>query len=477
MRKYHRFYINGQWVKPIQCNRLEVVNPANEKVAGTISVANISYIEDSIKSAKSAYQSYSKSSMQSRIELLNEIAEQYSKREKEIAEAITEEMGAPKLLSENSQANCGAHLFRSAAKTLKNYQFQKEERGYLIRKEPIGVCAFITPWNWPIYQIALKLGPALATGCTSVWKPSEQSPFSSYILTEILDSAGVPKGVVNMINGDGPSVGSILSSHPDIDMVSFTGSTKAGVAVAESAAPTIKRVTQELGGKSANILLDDLPKEAMQKAVSAGVKTLCYNSGQNCNAPSRMLVPESRLKEAEDIAVATMKSMKCGKPKKEGHFLGPVVSQNQWNTIQDMIASGVSEGASLLTGGTGRPKGFDKGFYIKPTLFSNVKNSMRIAQEEIFGPVLTLLPYKSEQQAIEMANDSPYGLSGYISGHDHQKCIEVAAQLRTGMVHINGANMTSDSPFGGYKQSGNGRESGEYGFEECLEVKAIFVKQ
>lgn len=476
MRNYTQFYIDGEWVEPQQCSTIEVVNPATEDVCGHVSVANISYIEKAIRAAKQAFASYSQTSVAERIELLNSVANEYEKREKDIAQAITEEMGAPKMLSENSQANCGAYLFRSAAKTLKNFEFGSQHKGYILRKEPIGVCAFITPWNWPIYQIGLKLGPALATGCTSVWKPSEISPFSAYLLTEVLDAAGVPKGVVNLLNGDGPSVGSVLSSHADIDMVSFTGSTRAGVAVAEAAAPTIKRVTQELGGKSANILLDDLSTEQMQKAVAGGVKTMCYNSGQNCNAPSRMLVPQSRLAEVEAVAAETMKSMKCGNPEQDGHFLGPVVSANQWNRIQSLIQSGLDEGAKLLAGGLGKPQGLERGFYVQPTVFSEVNNGMKIAEEEIFGPVLSIIPYATQQQAIEIANDTPYGLSGYISGASQDKCIELAAEFRSGMVHVNGATMASQSPFGGYKQSGNGRESGEYGFEECLEIKAIFVK-
>ena len=476
MRNYTNFYINGDWVEPTQCSKMDVINPATEKACGEISIANIAYVEQAIQAAKSAFPQFSQTSKKERIELLNTIADEYLKREKDIAEAITEEMGAPKSLSESSQASCGSYLFRSAAKTLENYQFQSKEKGYLLCKEPIGVCAFITPWNWPIYQIGLKLGPAIATGCTVVWKPSEVSPFSSYLLTEVLDKAGVPKGVVNLLNGDGPSVGSILSSHHDIDMVSFTGSTRAGVAVAEAAAPTIKRVTQELGGKSANILLEDLPQDKMKKVVSAGVKTICYNSGQNCNAPSRMLVPKSRLAEVEQVAAETMNKISLGQPTQEGQFLGPVVSENQWLQIQKLIESGVQEGAKLITGGTGKPKGFKQGYFVRPTVFSQVKNDMKIAQEEIFGPVLSILPYESEQQAIEIANDSPYGLSGYISGADQEKCIDIASQIRTGMVHVNGATMTSQSPFGGFKQSGNGRERGDYGFDECLEVKAIFVK-
>ncbi|TDR20594.1 aldehyde dehydrogenase family protein [Marinicella litoralis] len=473
MRDYLNFYLNGQWVKPESRETLEVINPATEQVAGHISMGTAADVNEAVKAAGAAFASFSQTSKQERLDLLNAIAAEYKKKSVEIAQAITEEMGAPKWLSESNQAASGYLHFKSAIQILEDYEFEFKQETSLIRKEPIGVCGFITPWNWPVNQIGCKLAPALATGCTVVWKPSEVAPFSAYLLMQVLHDAGVPKGVVNMINGDGPIVGSAISSHPDIQMVSFTGSTRAGVAVAQDAAPSIKRVTQELGGKSANIILDDLSKEAFAKAVAGGVKTMCVNSGQNCNAPSRMFVPESRLNEAEAVVKKTMEKIKVGEPNDELTFVGPVVSKLQWDRIQALLKQGIDEGSEILVGGLGKPVGVNQGFYVKPTAFTRVRNDMTVARNEIFGPVLCLLPYASDELAIQMANDNDYGLSGYVSGADIKRVMHVANQLRAGMIHINGAQMDRTAPFGGYKHSGNGRERGPQGFDEFLETKAL----
>ena len=473
MRNYLDFYLNGQWVTPKNREQSAVINPATEQVAGHISLGTAADVDVAVKAATAAFSTYSQTSKQERLDLLQSIAAQYKKKSAEIAAAITEEMGAPKWLSESNQAASGYLHFKSTIDVLKDYDFEFQQDTALIRKEPIGVCGFITPWNWPVNQIGCKLAPALATGCTVVWKPSEVAPFSAYLLMQVLHDAGVPKGVVNMINGDGKMVGSAISSHPDIQMVSFTGSTQAGIAVAKDAAPSIKRVTQELGGKSANIILDDLSAEAFGKAVAGGAKAMCVNSGQNCNAPSRMLVPKSRLAEAEAVVKTTLEKINVGEPNAETTFTGPVVSKLQWDRIQALLKEGLDEGAQLLTGGLGKPDGLDKGFYVKPTAFTQVKNDMKIARNEIFGPVLCLLPYDSDEQAIQMANDNDYGLSGYVSGADSTRVLHVANQLRAGMIHLNGAPMDRSAPFGGYKHSGNGRERGPQGFEEFLETKAL----
>jgi len=473
MRDYINFYTNGQWVVPENSSTLKVINPASEQVAGTVSLGTAADVDEAVKAAQKAFESFSQTTKKQRLDLLHRIAVEYKKRSPEIAAAITEEMGAPKWLSESNQAVSGYLHFKSTIDVLEDFDFEFKQDTALIRKEPIGVCGFITPWNWPVNQIGCKLAPALATGCTVVWKPSEVAPFSAYLLMQVLHDAGVPKGVVNMINGDGPTVGSAISSHPDIQMVSFTGSTRAGIAVAQDAAPTIKRVTQELGGKSANIILDDLSTEGFARAVAGGVKTMCVNSGQNCNAPSRMLVPLNRLAEAEAVVKSTMEKFKVGDPNADDTFMGPVVSKQQWDRIQTLIQQGINEGAQVLTGGLGKPKGLETGYYIKPTAFTQVKNDMAIARNEIFGPVLCLLTYESEAQAVQIANDNEYGLSGYVSGADSNRVRQVANQLRAGMIHLNGAAMDRSAPFGGYKHSGNGRERGPQGFEEFLETKAL----
>lgn len=467
------FYIDGQWIDTDEKPHLAVINPGTETVVGNIPLGNANDVDDAVRAATQAFESFAQTTREERLDLLKKIASEYKRRSADMAAAITAEMGAPKWLSESNQAASGYLHFKSAIQILENFEFEFQQDSALIRKEPIGVCGFITPWNWPVNQIGCKLAPALATGCTVVWKPSEVAPFSAQILMEILDAAAVPKGVVNMVHGDGPAVGSAISKHPDIHMVSFTGSTAAGVAVAKDAADSIKRVTQELGGKSANIILDDLSEERFAKAVAGGVKTLCVNSGQNCNAPSRLFVPKARLSEAESVVKATMEKLTVGDPNTEGNYMGPVVSEIQWNRIQAHIQSGIDSGAILLTGGLGRPEGLDRGYYIKPTAFSSVSNDMPIAQNEIFGPVVCVISYEDDADAISMANANDYGLSGYVSGADSDRVAKLASALRAGMIHLNGAQMDRTAPFGGYKHSGNGRERGPQGFEEFLETKAL----
>ncbi len=468
MRDYTKFYINGEWVAPAAANTLDVINPATEAVAGQISLGSAADVDRAVAAAKAAFASFSRTSVKERIELLGAIAGEYQKRYNDMAAAITEEMGAPAWLSNQAQAALGMGHIGTAIEVLKNFHFDEVRGTTLITKEPIGVCAFITPWNWPINQIACKVAPALAVGCTMVLKPSEIAPFSAQIFAEILDAAGVPKGVLNLVNGDGPGVGGALSSHKDVDMVSFTGSTRAGIAVAKNAADTVKRVAQELGGKSPNIVLDDAD---LVKAVSGGVQSVMMNSGQSCNAPTRMLVPRARMAEAAAIAKQVAEATTVGDPNGNS-AMGPVVSETQWQKIQGLIAQGIAEGAELVAGGPGRPEGLDKGYYVKPTVFANVTNDMTIAREEIFGPVLAMLPYDSEEQAIAIGNDTVYGLAAYVQGEpEHARA--VARQLRAGQVNINGAQFDLMAPFGGYKQSGNGREWGDHGFADFLETKAV----
>ena len=408
--------------------------------------------------------------MQERIELLESCAEVYQKYYNDMADAIREEMGAPKELAAGAQAYTGLGHLQEAAKILKTFKFEEDLGPNRVFKEPIGVCGLITPWNWPVNQISCKVAPALAVGCTMVLKPSEVAPLSAYIFARIMDEAGVPAGVFNLVNGDGPVVGTALSRHPDVDMMSFTGSTRAGSLVAQNAAPTVKRVTQELGGKSPNIILEDAD---LEKAVTSGVMHMYQNTGQSCNAPSRMLVPRARLAEAEAIAAKVTEAVKVGDPSVDGTTMGPVVSEVQFNKIQGLIEAGIKEGAKLVTGGPGRPEGIEKGYFVRPTVFSEANNEMTIAREEIFGPVLTMIPYDSEEEAIRIANDTPYGLAGYVQSGDIAHARKVAARIRAGNIAVNGAGAGFDVPFGGYKQSGNGREWGAHGFTDFLEIKAV----
>ena len=469
MYDFRQFYINGKWVDPVEPRDLEVINPATELSIGKISLGSSSDVDKAVAAAKNAFPSYSQTTVEERVALLQKVVAGYQKRLKEIGQAISDVMGAPLGLANAAQAPAGLGHFMSAIEILKKYPFEEKRGGTGLLKEPIGVCGLITPWNWPINQIAAKVAPALAVGCTVVLKPSEVAPINACILAEIIAEAGFPEGVFNLVNGDGPGVGEALTSHPDVDMVSFTGSTRAGISIAKNAAETIKRVAQELGGKSANIIL---PEADLKAAVTGGVRSIFTNSGQSCNAPTRMLVHKDQIAEAAAIAKAAAEQVVVGDPQTQGTTMGPVVSEVQWNKIQTLIQKGIDEGAELVIGGTGKPDGIDKGYFVKPTIFSNVTNDMSIAQEEIFGPVLSILPYETEEEAIQIANDTVYGLSGYVTG-DIENARRVAKQLRTGNVHINGAPPDFGGPFGGYKQSGNGREWGILGFEEYLEIKAI----
>ncbi len=469
MREYTKFYIDGAWVDPVASKTLDVINPATEAVAGVISLGSEADVDKAVRAARKAFATFSLTSREERIDILERIIAEYQKRFEDMAKAITEEMGAPAWLAQRAQAAMGIGHVQTAVEVLKGYKFEEDRGTTRIVKEPIGVCGFITPWNWPVNQIACKVGPAIATGCTMVLKPSEVAPFSGYIWTEILHAAGVPAGVYNLVNGDGPTVGAALSSHPEVDMVSFTGSTRAGIEVAKNAAPTVKRVHQELGGKSPNIILDDAD---FQRAVGGGVASVMMNSGQSCNAPTRMLVPGQRMDEVIAIAKAAAESHTVGDPN-GNHKMGPVVSETQWNKIQGLIQAGIDEGATLVTGGVGRPEGLDKGYYVKPTIFANVTNEMTIAKEEIFGPVVSILGYDTVDEAVTVGNDTEYGLAAYISGGDQDNVRKVASRLRAGQVNLNGASTDLMAPFGGYKMSGNGREWGDHAFGEFLETKAI----
>ncbi len=466
-----QFYVDGQWVDPIEPRTLDVVNPATEEVYGRISIGSAADVDVAVAAANRAFETFSQTCRDERIDLLQAILDVFVRRADEVAEAIMDEMGAPWGLAKYAQAASGTQHIGAALEALKNYEFAENIGTAKVVKEPIGVCGLITPWNWPMNQISVKVAPAIAAGCTMILKPSEIAPFDAVLFAEILDEAGVPAGVFNLINGDGPGVGTALSQHADIAMVSFTGSTRAGVLVAQNAAPSVKRVAQELGGKSANIILDDADLEA---AVVSGTKDMFENTGQSCDAPSRMLVPKDKMDEAAAIAAKVAAGTAVGNPRDKGTRVGPVVSELQWNKIQGLIQRGIDEGATLAAGGTGRPDGLDKGYYVKPTVFTDVNNDMTIAREEIFGPVLSIIPYETEDEAIRIANDTPYGLSGYVSSGDIDRARRVAARLRTGMVHINGADLEALAPFGGYKQSGNGREWGAHGMDEFLEVKSVY---
>ena len=465
-----QFYIDGKWVDPVVPKTLEVINPANEEPFARISLGSKADVDKAVAAARRAFETFSRTTKEERLALMAKIVEVYQKHYGEIVQAISTEMGAPLGLSKNAQAAMGIAHFSQAMNVLKDFEFQKVQGATAICYEPVGVVGMITPWNWPINQIACKVAPAIAAGCTMILKPSEVAPMNALLFAQVMDEAGVPPGVFNLINGDGPGVGEAMSAHPGIDMMSFTGSTRAGIAVAKASADTVKRVAQELGGKSANIVLEDAD---LKKAVVGGVMNMFSNSGQSCNAPSRMFVPKAMHDEAAQIAKAAAEKAKVGDPFAEGTTMGPVVSEVQYNKIQALIKKGIDEGATLVTGGLGRPEGLNRGYYVRPTVFANVTNDMTIAREEIFGPVLAILPYETEADAIKMANDTVYGLSGYVQSGDIEHARKVASQLRTGNVHLNGAGIDLNAPFGGYKQSGTGREWGEFGFEEFLEVKAV----
>jgi aldehyde dehydrogenase (NAD+) len=471
LRDCRQFYIDGKWVNPTQPCDLTVVNPANEEPIAAISLGGAADVDKAVNAAKRAYETYVETTREQRLGFLRRIIEIYRSKQEEMARTISEEMGAPLSLSRAAQVPAGLAHFLEIVRILGHYEFEQLHGSTLMRKEPIGVCGLITPWNWPMNQITCKVAPALAAGCTMVLKPSEVAPVSAYLFTEILHEAGVPPGVFNMVNGDGPTVGAAISSHPDIAMVSFTGSTRAGVAVAMAAAPSVKRVTQELGGKSANIILDDAD---LERAVKEGVQACMRNTGQSCNAPTRMLIERSKMAEAAAIAKRVTEALKIGEPRLDDTGIGPLANKAQFEKVQRLIYKGIEEGARLITGGCGRPEGLRKGYFARPTVFSDVSNEMTIAREEIFGPVLCIIPYEDEDDAVRIANDTPYGLSGYVTSGDTERARGVAKRIRSGNVHINGARLDFGGGFGGYKQSGNGREWGEAGLEEFLELKAIF---
>lgn len=470
MSNHRKFYIDGKWVDPKGKETLDVINPATEEPIATIALGNQEDVDRAVAAAKKAFATFSRTSLDERAALLEKIIEAYKARMGEIAETVSKEMGAPMGLANAAQAPAGLGHLMYSLNALKSFPFEEQVGKNLIVREPIGVCGLITPWNWPLNQIAAKVGPAIAAGCTMVLKPSEIAPLNAIIFAEVMDAAGVPPGVFNLINGDGPTVGVAMSSHPDIDMMSFTGSTRAGISVAQEAAKTVKRVAQELGGKSPNLILDDA---SFAEVIARDTFGVCMNTGQSCNAPTRMLVPMSRMAEAAAIAKATAEQIKVGDPSDSATQIGPLVSEAQFNKVQALIQKGIDEGAKLECGGVGRPDGLNRGYFVKPTIFSNVSNDMSIAQEEIFGPVLSLIGYQDEEDAVRIANDTVYGLSAYVSSGDLEHAARVGRQIRAGNVHLNGAGVDPGAPFGGYKQSGNGREFSKWGLEEFLETKAL----
>ncbi|MGD0504545.1 MAG: aldehyde dehydrogenase family protein [Steroidobacteraceae bacterium] len=465
-----QFYIDGAWVDPADPKEFQVINPATEAVAGVISMGGPKDVERAVAAARRAFDGFSRTSPAERLALLERILAAYKAHYDEIAQAISTEMGAPVTLAKGAQTRIGVGHISAMIEVLKTFKFEERRGSVRLVQEPVGVCALITPWNWPMNQVAAKVVPALAAGCTMVLKPSEYSPFSAVLWAKVMHDAGVPKGVFNLINGDGPNVGAPLSSHPEIDMVSFTGSTRAGTEVAKNAAASVKRVHQELGGKSPNVLLDDADLEV---AVKRSVLHVYQNSGQSCNAPTRMLVPAGKLGEVEAIAQRVTAEVVVGDPTSAATNVGPLVSKVQFDRVERYIEKGIAEGAKLVAGGAGRPAGLSKGYYVKPTVFSNVRNDMTIAREEIFGPVLCILPYDTEEQAIAIANDTPYGLAAYVWSKDSKRAGRVGARIRAGQVTLNGASGDMQTPFGGFKMSGNGREYGEFGLRDFLELKAV----
>ncbi len=465
-------YINGAWVLPrTSAATVDAINPATEEVAATVALCGPDDVDLAVSAARAAFDGYAAFPLDARIELVANLIAIFERRYGEMVNAISTEMGAPYDLSYNAQAECGPGHLKEAVKAARAMLWERPiGNGANLVHEPIGVCVLITPWNWPINQLAAKVGPALVTGCTMVLKPSEVAPLSAQLFAEFIDEAGFPAGVFNMLHGTGPGIGDALTSHPQVDMISFTGSTRAGIQVAKSAAETVKRVSQELGGKSANIVFADSDLEA---AVTRGVKHCFENAGQSCNAPTRMLVEASVYDEAVAIAARVAKETRLGDPNEKGAHLGPVVNALQYGKIQKLIQVGIDEGAKPVAGGVGRAEGFERGYFVKPTVFVGVHNQMVIAQEEVFGPVLVMIPFETEAEAIEIANDSPYGLAGYVQSGDEERARRVARAIRAGSVHINGAGQGYESPFGGYKQSGNGREWGEYGLHDFLEVKVV----
>jgi len=465
-----RNYINGKWVESSAGTIHDIINPATEQSIGKIAFGTAEDVDHAVAAARAAFEDFSQWSTARRLELLENIVAVYKTRWTEIGDAISAEMGAPLPFAQKAQAGSGMGHFKATIAALQELESEEKVGNSTVIREPVGVCGLITPWNWPMNQIACKVAPALAAGCTMVLKPSEIAPIDAMILAEVLDAAGVPAGVFNLVQGDGPGVGAAMSAHPGIDMMSFTGSTRAGVLVAQAAAETVKRVAQELGGKSANIILDGAP---LQEAVATGAHHMFHNTGQSCNAPSRMLVPQHSYEEAVAVAAAVAEQTITGDPQDENTQIGPVISETQYNKIQGLIEKGIAEGANIAAGGPGKPQGLETGYYVKPTIFRDVNNDMTIAREEIFGPVLCIIPYSTVDEAIAIANDTNYGLAGYVWGESAEDAMKVARRMRTGMVHLNGAPNDNMAPFGGYKQSGNGREWGAHGLEDFLEVKAV----
>ncbi len=470
MQHHRQFYIDGAWVDPIVPELIPVVDPATEEHCATVSAGAAADVDRAVAAARAAFPAFAATGRAERLALLRRILELYNERFEEIARAMTQEMGAPATFAREVQAFAGQTHLEAAIAALDSFPFEEQRGGTRVVREAIGVVALITPWNWPLNQIVCKVAPAIAAGCTMILKPSEIAPLSGLVFAEIMDAAGCPKGVFNLINGTGPDVGQVMAGHPDVDMVSFTGSTRAGIAVAKTAADTVKRVTQELGGKSANIVLSDADLES---AVRKGVEACFGNSGQSCDAPSRMLVPRDRHDEALRIARLAAETQTVGAPDSPQTVLGPVVSQVQFDKIQRLIETGIAEGATLVTGGTGRPEHLNRGYYVRPTVFGHVKPSMTVAREEIFGPVLSVLSYRDEDEAVSIANDTLYGLAAYVQSSDLAHARRVAARLRAGQVQINYPEWDTHAPFGGYKQSGNGRECSDFGINEFLELKAV----
>lgn len=465
-----QFFIDGRWVRPTERRELDVVNPAEEAPVGRIILGTEADAAAAVCAARSAFERFSRTSREERAMLLSRIIATYEKHAARLATAVSDEMGAPLKLARDAQVRLGLDHFKTALAALRDFEFEEPIGTTRVVREPIGVCGLITPWNWPLNQISCKVAPALAVGCTVVLKPSELAPLSAHVFAEVMAEAAVPPGAFNLVHGDGPTVGAALARHPDVDMISFTGSTRAGVQVARTAADTVKRVSQELGGKSANIILEDAD---LRVAVAHGMRSMTVNSGQSCNAPSRMLVPRARYEEAVGIAQAVAESTVVGDPKGEGVGMGPLANRAQFEKVQALMQKGLDEGARLVCGGPGRPPGIERGYFVRPTIFADVHNDMVVAREEIFGPVLVMIPYDTVEEAVRIANDTVYGLSARVHSRSLATAARIASQLRTGMVHLNDAPYDVHAPFGGYKQSGNGREWGREGFREFLETKAV----
>ncbi|TCD16347.1 aldehyde dehydrogenase family protein [Oricola cellulosilytica] len=474
MIEKREFYIDRKWVAPAAANDLDVIDPATEEPCAVISLGAKADVDKAVAAARRAFPEWSRTSLDVRIALLEKLGAVMDRRIGELAEAVSLEMGAPIDLAINDQASAGPWHLGGFLEAARNFSWEEPfAKGQTIVREPIGVCGLITPWNWPVNQIALKVFPALLAGCTCVLKPSEIAPLSAILFAEFVDEAGIPAGVFNLVNGDGPGVGEAMSHHPDIDMMSFTGSTRAGALVTKGAADTVKRVTLELGGKSPNIIFADAN---LERAISGGVNHCMENTGQSCNAPTRMLVEHSIYEDAVGMAKSAAEAVKVGNPREHGGHIGPLVSQTQFDKVQGLIETGIAEGARLVTGGIGRPDGMNRGYYVRPTVFADVNNQMTIAREEVFGPVLVMIPFEGEDEAVGIANDTPYGLAAYLSTGDAEKGQRVARRLRAGMVRVNGAGFSAGHPFGGYKQSGNGREGGKWGIEDFLETKIISAR-